>query len=182
MSAKPTDVLEEEHRLIQQAVAGMAALADVLEAGHAVEGQVLQDIVEFMRTYADKRHHGKEEDLLFPLLLARGIPPQGCPIGALRGEHEEGRALVRAFAEAAAAYARDRAATGAVITALRALTDLYPNHIWKEDYLLFPMTNKVLGAEDQGRLWEQFQAVDQRLGDAMVSRFQQVVAGLPARQ
>jgi hemerythrin-like domain-containing protein len=181
MNGKPTDVLEEEHRLILQAVAVMTALADALEAGQAVEGQVFQDIVEFMRTYADKRHHGKEEDLLFPLLLARGIPPQGCPIGALRGEHEEGRALVRAFAGAAAAYGEDRAAARAVITALRALTQLYPSHIWKEDYLLFPMTNKVLGPEDQSALYEQFQAVDQKFGDSMADRYQQIAAGLAAK-
>jgi len=182
MNAKPTDILEEEHRLIEQAVAGMAVLADTLEAGQAVESQMLQDVVEFMRTYADKRHHGKEEDILFPLLLARGVPAQGCPIGALTHEHQEGRALVGAFAEAAAAYAQDRTATEAVIRGLRALINLYPNHIWKEDYLLFPMTNKILGPEDQDALHAQFQAVDRGMGDTVVRHFQQVVAGLPGTQ
>jgi len=182
MNQTPTDILEEEHRLIQQAVAGMTALADALEAGQVVDGQTLQDIVDFMRTYADKLHHGKEEDILFPLLLARGVPAQGCPVGALKYEHQEGRARVGALAQAAAAYAQDSTASGAVITALRALIDLYPNHIWKEDYLLFPMTNKVLGPEDQDALYEQFQAVDREMGDAVVSHFRQMVAGLPVSQ
>ncbi len=182
MNAKPTDILEEEHRLIQQAVAGMEALAETLEAGQVVESQVLQDIVEFMRTYADKRHHGKEEAILFPLLLARGVPAQGCPIGALAHEHEEGRALVTAFAQASAAYAQDSTATEAVVKGLRGLIALYPGHIWKEDYLLFPMTNKILGAEDQDRLYEQFRAVDGEMSDNLLRHFRQVIAGLPGRQ
>jgi hemerythrin-like domain-containing protein len=74
----------------------------------------------------------------------------GCPIGILTAEHQRERTLVAALASATETYAKDMAsAKKRIIETLRALTELYPGHIWKEDYLLFPMTNKVLSADDQ---------------------------------
>ena len=91
MSLKPTETLESEHRFIQKVVAASAILADQLAAGVDLDIEVLLGIVEFMRTYADRCHHGKEEDLLFPALERRGVPMRGCPVGALLGEHKLGR-------------------------------------------------------------------------------------------
>ena len=107
--------------------------------------------------FADKRQHGKEEVHLFPLLVQKGVPVAGCPIGALTHEHQQGRALVSGLAEAAQAYARGGdVAIASLVETLHSITELYPNHIWKEDYLLFPMTNKVLGADDHRDLMEKF--------------------------
>ena len=50
----------------------------------AVEPETLQQVVAFMRNYADKCHHGKEEAELFPFLERRGVPMRGCPIDARR--------------------------------------------------------------------------------------------------
>jgi hemerythrin-like domain-containing protein len=161
----PTEVLEAEHHVIQRVVGAMAVLAQSLEMGQAVEVKTLQDIVEFMRTFADKCHHGKEEVHLFPALERKGIPARGCPVGALLHEHQLGRALVTGLAEAAEAYARGEAsAQEALQKSLRGLVDLYPSHIWKEDYLLFPMTNKVLSPEDQKDLREKFEMVEEAIG------------------
>jgi hemerythrin-like domain-containing protein len=52
--------------------------------------------------------------------------------------------------------------------------ELYPNHIWKEEYLLFPMSNKVLGAADQQQLLEQFEAVDAAVGRDVHQRFERI--------
>jgi hemerythrin-like domain-containing protein len=56
---RPTQVLEEEHRSIQQVVGTMAALAEALEKGRNAQVEILQSIVAFMRTFADQCHHGK---------------------------------------------------------------------------------------------------------------------------
>jgi len=61
----PTEMLEEEHRFIAKVVGITPVLADRIKVGQAVSKDVLRNIVEFMRTFADKCHHGKEEDLLF---------------------------------------------------------------------------------------------------------------------
>ena len=62
--------------------------------------EVLANLQEFFRLFADQCHHGKEEELLFPLLEQKGIPRTGGPIGVTLHEHEEGRALVRQMGDA----------------------------------------------------------------------------------
>ena len=57
---------------------------------------------------------------------------------------------------------------------------LYPNHIWKEDYLLFPMTEKVLSMEEQQSLYEQFKLVEERVGRDVHHRLEQFAEGLSA--
>ena len=91
MGKTPTETLEEEHHYIQKVVGVMAVIAEKLEKGEATDAETLQKIVEFMRTFADKCHHTKEETHLFSLLEKRGIPVRGCPIGILTVEHERGR-------------------------------------------------------------------------------------------
>ena len=168
----PTEMLEEEHRFIAKVVGITPVLADKVEAGEAVSVDLLRDIVEFMRAFADKWHHGKEEALLFPALIEKGVPVHGCPIGALTAEHVKGRELVGGLAEATNAFEKGAAsAREAMIENLRGIAELYPNHIWKEDYLLFPMTHKVLGPEELQALYQEFEKVEERIGDDIRHRF-----------
>jgi hemerythrin-like domain-containing protein len=175
----PTEILEEEHHYIQKVVGTMAALAERLETGQDVEAGTLESIVEFMRTFADKCHHGKEETHLFTLLEKKGVPVRGCPIGILTVEHQRGRALVATLSSAIEAHAKDgEAARRSLIQALKSLTELYPGHIWKEDYLLFPMTNKILNAEEQSDLRQKFEMVEKTIGSDVHQRFVQLSEAL----
>jgi len=177
----PTDVLEQEHRFIEKVVGAMPTLIKVLEAGQEIEAGLLQDMVEFMQTFADRCHHGKEETHLFPVLVSRGVPDTGCPIGALTAEHQQGRALVRELAAAVQAYgAGDASAKASLVKSLQGVVGLYPNHIWKEDYLLFPMTNKVLGPDDQKELLGKFAQVEAEIGQDTHHRFEQMARDLAA--
>jgi hemerythrin-like domain-containing protein len=169
----PTEILEEEHHFIQKVVGAMAVLAERLEQGETVGAEKLQRVVDFMRTFADKCHHAKEETHLFTLLEKRGVPVRGCPIAILTAEHQRGRALVSTLASATETYGKDMAsAKKNLVETLKALTELYPGHIWKEDYLLFPMTNKVLSAEDQKELSEKFELVEKAIGADVHERFE----------
>jgi hemerythrin-like domain-containing protein len=177
----PTDILEEEHRFIQKVVGALPTLIESLEMGRAVEAETLRGIVEFMRTFADKCHHGKEEAVLFPVLAAKGVPTTGCPIGGLTHEHQQGRALVTELAAAVEAFTQgDASAKESLIKSLRGVMDLYPQHIWKEDYLLFPMTNKVLGLDDQKELLDKFAKVEDAIGRDTHRRFEQLADKLLA--
>jgi len=81
----------------------------------------------------------------------------GCPLGALKGEHVKGRQLVAELESATAAYSANKEdGCFGLIQALQSLIALYPAHIWKEDYLLFPMATKVVSDEDDALLMEQF--------------------------
>lgn len=137
---KATEALEREHQLIQKAVAVMARMVDQLELKHSVAADLLRNLVQFMRVFSDQCHHGKEESCLFPLLEERGVPATGCPLSALKGEHVKGRQLMDDLASASAAYiASEESGRLGLIQVLQSLITLYPAHIWKEDYLLFPI-------------------------------------------
>ena len=169
----PTEILEEEHHFIQKVAGAMAVLAERLEQGETMDAEKLERVVDFMRTFADKCHHAKEETHLFTLLEKRGVPVRGCPIAILTAEHQRGRALVSTLASATETYAKDMtSAKKNLVETLKALTELYPGHIWKEDYLLFPMTNKVLSAEDQKDLSEKFEMVEKTIGSDVRERFE----------
>src|SRR5512135_1551884 len=99
----PTQFMETEHRLIEAVVKALGDVGLAVEKGQRADAALLATAGEFLRIYADQLHHGKEEALFFPMLVKRGVPPQGCPIGGLNHEHEKGRALVKALAEQAAA-------------------------------------------------------------------------------
>ncbi len=179
MVKKPTDILEEEHHVIQKVVAVMVALLARLEEGKDVKGETINHVVEFMRTFGDKCHHGKEENYLFPLLGKKGVPMTGCPIAILVHEHEKGRSLVKQLSESGAAYAKSgETAKSVLIKSLQGLVELYPNHIWKEEYLLFPMTNKVLNDKDQKELSDQFEAVEKEIGRDVHKRFEKIAEEL----
>lgn len=162
-----TSELEGEHRIIQKVVGVMAALQHDIDSHQAVDVTALRQVVEFMRVFGDELHHGKEEEILFPALEAAGVPVKGCPIGTLRMEHDKARELVARLAEATDAYVPEQPATQEAITGtLGELLELYPRHIWKEDYLAFPMSEKLLSNEVKGAIAERYQVVNDRLSQA----------------
>jgi hemerythrin-like domain-containing protein len=177
--ASAVEMLEADHRVIQKMVAGMSVLADQLEGGEPVDVSLLESIVAFLRTFADRLHHGKEESFLFPALIRRGVPSQGCPIGGLTMEHQKGRVMVGELADAIRGYAAgEPPARENLVKSLRALVAFYPNHIWKEDYLLFPLAGKVLTPEDQQELMGKFETVERELGLDVHEGFDKVAADL----
>ncbi|MCX7887840.1 MAG: hemerythrin domain-containing protein, partial [Verrucomicrobiae bacterium] len=96
---KPTEILMAEHRVIEQVLNVLEAMAERAANGD-LNRQEARDAVAFFRGFADRCHHGKEEAQLFPAMEAKGIPREGGPIGVMLCEHEQGRAAVRGMAEA----------------------------------------------------------------------------------
>src|SRR5262245_63752201 len=95
---RATDILMDEHRVIEQVLNCLEKLADHCETGEKLDGASALEALEFFRNFADRCHHGKEEGHLFPLLEARGLSRNRGPTGAMLNEHEEGRLLTAAMA------------------------------------------------------------------------------------
>ena len=172
MRRKPTEILESEHRIIEKILGAMARLTEALEKSQVVALEDIATMAEFMRTFADKCHHGKEEKLLFPILEQKGVPVSGCPLGILIHEHAKGRTLVNALSESAVAHAAgNMEARVPLLSSMKGLLELYPNHIWKEDYLLFPMTDKILSPEENKSLSIEFEKVEAEIGPETHHRF-----------
>lgn len=174
MGVKPTDILEKEHCSITRVIGAMNAVITILETGGEIDAALLRSMVDFMRFFADEFHHGKEEAILFPLLDKRGVPIKGCPIGVLVHDHQVSRILVTRLADAIESHEKsDPDSQDTVLKNLQSITRLYPGHIWKEEYLLFPMTNKLLSEQDQIYLTDEFLKVDKAINQADYIRFTQ---------
>ena len=175
----PTERLEWEHHCIQKVVGAMAPLAETLEKGGSVDAETLHGIVQFMRTFADKCHHGKEEKHLFTSLEKKGVPVSGCPLGILLLEHQKGRTLVTKLSELTESYAEgNTSARPEIAKCLHELMHLYPGHIWKEEYLLFPMSNKIVPPEEQKVMSNDFEEVDKTFGPDLHDQFLQTALKL----
>lgn len=154
----PIERLKAEHRVIEKVLTRIEAAAG---AAAAFDAALLGDGVEFLRLYADARHHGKEEARLFPMMVERGFSPETGPIASMLEEHGRGRELVQ---EAAKWLARARegneAARTVVRRSLRFYCGLLREHIAKEDAVLFDLARRVLTPRDLDALESEFAALD----------------------
>lgn len=122
-----------EHRLIERLIAVLNEALEKLLSGGPVNARLLFDAVDFFRTYADRTHHGKEEDILFRDLKQKRLEVEHTRIMTeLEEEHVAGRRLVGDLLEAARTY-RDRGDQTELPRLLRELVEFYPRHIMKED-------------------------------------------------
>lgn len=146
----PTQTLREEHRVILRALVLVELAADRLSGGGALPSGWWDALLEWLRAFADRNHHAKEETYLFPALAEAGVPAAGGPVGVMLEEHTEGRALIRAMGEG---HGERR------VDAARRYVHLLREHIDKENGVLFPLTEAVLDSQGQLLLTRAFEGV-----------------------
>lgn len=155
------EMLDKEHKLILLVVLGLHGLGRRLREGKTVELALLREAIVFMREFADRCHHEKEEKFLFPAFVAHGVPLHGCPLDALLHDHKEGRRLVGELEAAVDNLSDGRDDAGnRIVAAIDAIERLYPEHIWKEDAMVFPMAERLFQEDATARLRAQFEAVE----------------------
>ena len=154
---KPTEILESEHRIIEQVLCCLEKLTEQSEKRKKLDCDAARDMADFFRMFADRFHHAKEEQHLFAVLEAHGMPREGGPTGVMLAEHDMGRGLVGEMEKAVKAYEQgDATALKNFEKAARAYVLLLREHIQKEDHCLFAMINDNLSDQEQERLLKAF--------------------------
>ena len=152
---KATDVLKQDHRVIEKVLAVVERFAEAPDKASLTDWEKALD---FIRGFADKCHHLKEEKILFPALEKHGIAREGGPIGMMLVEHEEARAYVREMVEALAHEGGDSEVRRTILGQnARAYLRLLREHIRKEDEVLFQMADEALSPEEQKELVQEFE-------------------------
>jgi hemerythrin-like domain-containing protein len=180
---KPTEILENEHRVIEQVLDCLDAMVDESEKSGRVPEEPARQAIDFLRAFADRCHHGKEENQLFPMMEARGFSPHAGPTAVMRAEHVEGRTLIAAMEEAIPAASRgEGSACERWRTSARNYGFLLRQHIEKEDHCLFPMADQALGDADQTELLRLFDRVERNdIGAGVHERYLELADALAAR-
>ncbi len=146
-----------EHRLIERMLAVIQDTLAQVEKSGKIDPSFVDSAVDFIHTYADRTHHGKEEDILFRDLNNKGLSDVDRRVmNELLAEHVLGRSTTKALVEANTRYRNGyTSALGDIVTCLRKLVDFYPRHIEKEDKVFFPASRAYFSeAEDQAMLAE----------------------------
>jgi len=151
-----------EHRLIERMIALVEGALARIESAGEVDPALVDTAVDFIRTYADRTHHGKEEDILFRDLAERDLSAGDRRLmRELIAEHVHGRETTAALVAANDRYRKgDAAALADVAAALRALVAFYPQHIAKEDEVFFPAARGYLTDEEDQAMLAEFRRFD----------------------
>ncbi len=170
-----TQVMVEEHRLILRMIALLERNTELMEQGQFRDWQFFLDGVDFIRNYADRFHHAKEEDVLFAALVKNGMPAENSPVAAMLMAHDHGRALVRGLEEAAQkALAGEPGQIAVIARNARGYAELLRDHIDKEDSILYPLAERVLPAELRPDMVRAYQAATARDAE-LESRYRRLV-------
>lgn len=163
----PLRILVEEHKLIKRVLALVPIIVEKLDVTDSEHMQLVQNIVDFIRSYADKFHHAKEEDILF-LYFDSSLDI----IKVMLSDHVQGRAYV-----ANALLAAESGNTQLVKENLINYANLLTEHIKKEDNILYPWMDKNLQTRQVGEMYSRFFEVN-NANPGIQEKYEALVVGL----
>jgi hemerythrin-like domain-containing protein len=154
-----------EHRLIEKMLKLVSNVLIKIEKQETIDPIFVDTVVDFMRTYADRTHHGKEEDILFRELEKKDMSDDNRRLmNELIEEHIFGRKITKELIEANARYRRgDNSALFIITARLSTLVDFYPKHIEKEDKVFFPASRAYLSEEEEQAILKEFWEFDRKM-------------------
>ena len=178
MQARGT--LMMEHRLIERMLSAVRVALAEIDATQQVDHELVAVAVDFIRTYADRTHHGKEEDILFEELGTRELSAEDrLAMNELIADHALARQTTGGLARASERYRDgDRSALAAIVSSLRTLCELYPTHIEKEDKVFFPAARAYFTDEEDQAMLARFWEFDRTM---IHEKYTLVVEGLEKR-
>jgi hemerythrin-like domain-containing protein len=171
---KPIGPLMVEHRLIERMIAIVKEEIDKIKEGKKADPVFIDTYVDFARTYADRCHHGKEEDILFRDLAKKKLSSEHKKtMDELVQEHIYARKTVGELVAAKDLYVQgNKDALKDVTAKLKALSEFYPKHIEKEDKNFFFPILDYFTKKEQDDMLQEFWEFDRKL---IHEKYQKVV-------
>jgi hemerythrin-like domain-containing protein len=161
----PVDLLMQEHRIIERMIPPIKKEIARMEETKEVNPNFIDVTVDFIRTYADHCHHGKEEGILFRELAKKGLSEEHATImKELIEEHVYGRKTARNIESAKESFVNGNPeALKDVRKFLNDLAEFYPKHIEKEDKKFFYPVMKYFTPQEQETMLQQCWEFDRKL-------------------
>ncbi len=158
---EPSEILREEHEVIEHLLHVLGAMASEVERGARVPRGDLEATLEVIVNFADKCHHAKEERVLFPA-LAKASPKEGALlVRRLEGDHRAGRKLVGAMREALPGVVEGKAASRkSFAKSARTYVGLLEAHIAAETDRLLPLVDSAIPPGERAALAADFERIE----------------------
>jgi len=175
---KPIGPMMWEHRLIEKMLQLFDGEIKNINDNKKVDTVFIDTAVDFIRTYADRTHHGKEEDILFRDLAKKELSSEHIRImNELIDEHTYARKTVGKLVAAKERYLTGENTSQEVIGYLKELAQFYPQHIEKEDKHFFYPCMEYFTREEQNAMLLEFNEFDRKM---IHEKYKKVVEGLKA--
>jgi hemerythrin-like domain-containing protein len=150
----PMKILVDEHVHIKKMAALIPEIVTHLDADSDEGRQLITDTVDFIRFYADKCHHAKEEDILF-----KYFDEDLDILKVMYQDHLQARSHVKAVLDGL-----EKRHKAAIAKHLTGYSKLLKEHIKKEDEILYPWMDRNLSTTQIGKLFAEFKNADATLG------------------
>ncbi len=138
-----------EHKIILEVVASLKKSASIMDQGEKLPPELIKDILDVIVNFADRCHHGKEENVLFPLLKKKPVNDK-MMVDILLKEHEQARAYVKMMKSSM----REEVLRGA-----NGYTELLIKHIFKENKF-FKECDALLSDKERESLLVGFEQIE----------------------
>lgn len=154
-----------EHRLIERMIRQIQKVLNQIESTREVDPLFVDTAVDFIRTYADRTHHGKEEDILFRDLKKKELSNDDRRVMTeLIEDHVLGRQVTKKLIEANSRYRNgENSALTEITDQLHTLADFYPKHIEKEDKVFFPASRAYFSEQEDQAMLDEFWEFDKKM-------------------
>lgn len=154
---EPTKILSEEHQFILKVIGALNRECDAIDNGKILDKNFFEKAIDFIRNYADKFHHAKEEDILFKELCKDDVNMHCNPTEQMLYEHDLGRNFVKGMEQALKENNKKK-----ILENARGYTQLLQDHIYKEDNILYPMADEALNDKTQKSMLEKFKQAESK--------------------
>ena len=154
--SETSKILSNEHENILKVVGALESEAGQLK-NKIIDTEFFENVIDFIRNYADKFHHAKEEDILFKEFnkCAEEGRVHCNPVEQMLVEHDEGRRYVKMMESGLKERNKDTLIEGA-----RGYSNLIREHIFKEDNILYPMADEALNKNVEKTMLERFKEIN----------------------
>ena len=168
-----TQILMEEHRVIERVLTALETAADRLSQKDEIRPAFFVNVALFNKNFTDGCHHRKEEGIFFVAMNEAGVPAQGGPIGVMLAEHEQGRDFTGAMKDAAQKWeVGDLSARPIVIQDALGYVTLLRQHIHKENNILFPMADRLIPPDKQEKIATDFERIEkEEIGESLHEKY-----------
>jgi hemerythrin-like domain-containing protein len=155
----------KEHRLIERMVRLLGKEWQNMKDTSNVETNLISIGTDFFRIYADRTHHGKEEDILFKKLSTKRLSTEENEMmERLIQEHIWARQAITKLSVANNRYIHgDTEALKEMVYELEKIIKFYPLHIEKEDKHFFVPVMAYFSEAEQQAMLEEFWEFDRQL-------------------
>ncbi|TLD42125.1 MAG: hypothetical protein JETT_1605 [Candidatus Jettenia ecosi] len=164
----PVKKLVDEHVLIKRLLALIPSIVEYVETSIKVDKDLVLKCVDFIRTYADKYHHMKEEDILF-----KYVDDKAEIIQVMFKDHDIGRGHIRQVVEGA-----EKGNKAQIKEHILAYRDLLTQHIKKEDEILYPWIDRQLSVTQVGEMFRKCNEADASVGDELPRKYERFIVEL----